>query len=146
MKNQTIADAINSMFVKRKTTEGVVPRVKPVHCVNGLSLSIQASRLHYCYPRNNEGPYEEFEVGFPSQKPPESWRERCIGDFENKACESVYANVSLSQIVEFIELHGGIKSEQVPQFILPEPKQPVKRNFLEQRRFNLTMQDMGLAV
>jgi hypothetical protein len=38
----------------------------PITCKNGLKLSIQASKFHYSVPRDNEGPYTHFEVGFPS--------------------------------------------------------------------------------
>lgn len=146
MTSATI-DAINRAFAKRKHVEGAEPsKVKAFHCVNGLSLSVQASRKHHCFPRNNEGPYIEFEVGFPSQKPPESWLALCTGDFENKAISSIYVNVPIAQVAAFIDLYGGIKAEETPQMVLPEPKAPIKRTFTEQRRYNITMADMGLAT
>ena len=40
--------------------------MKQLKLKNG-AVSIQASEYHYCTPRNNEGPYSEWEVGFPSE-------------------------------------------------------------------------------
>jgi len=34
---------------------------------DGTSLSVQASRSHYCDPRADEGPWDAVEVGFPSR-------------------------------------------------------------------------------
>ena len=145
MKNLTTADKICTMFSKRKVADDTVAKMKSIYCVNSLSLSVQASRKHHCYPRTNAGPYTSFEVGFPSRKPPESWRTYCKGDFDNKPSDTVYLNVPMNLITEFIDQHGGIKAEESPQHILPEVKGPVKRSVLEQRRFNITMADMGLS-
>lgn len=71
---------------------------------NGVSLSVQASSFHYCSPRNDSGPYYEFEVGFISDKkqnritPPETWREYADGDFPN----DVYGRVPKKLVVDFI--------------------------------------------
>lgn len=140
-----LVEAINGMFAKRKASDDNVPTLKPVYCTNGVSLSVQASRLHYCFPKNNEGPYTKVEVGFPSVKPPESWREYCVGDFDKKPCDTVYANVPLELVAEFVEQQGGIRAEEAPKLVLPEPSVPVQRSFMEQRRFNITLEDMGLA-
>jgi len=144
MRCLNFPEIISSMFAKRKVFDETVKTLKPVYCTDGTSLSIQASRNHYCFPRNNEGPYTQVEVGFPSVKPPESWREYCDGNFDLKPCDTVYCYVPLKVVSEFIEQHGGIRAEEAPQLVLPEPKLPVVRSFIEQRRYNLTLEDMGL--
>lgn len=155
MMSNKISATIAAMFAKRTSdlakrfrgvAEDVIQGVKPVYCVDGASLSVQASRYHYCAPKNNEGPYSLFEVGFPSVKPPESWRDLCEGDFNTQACDTVYAYVPMALIVEFIELHGGLREEEAPKLVLPSPAAPVKRSFIEQRRYDITMEDLGVRV
>jgi hypothetical protein len=40
----------------------------PMELDDGLTMSIQASARHYAAPKDNMGPYTEYEVGFPSQR------------------------------------------------------------------------------
>ncbi len=76
---------------------------------NGESLSVQASRTHYCSPREDAGPYSKVEVGFPSVAPPDSWAEYFDGDWENEdRTGSVYGYVPIELVAEFIEANGGI--------------------------------------
>ena len=35
---------------------------------DGGEMSIQASEFHYCYPKSDEGPYEQFEVAVFNKK------------------------------------------------------------------------------
>ena len=37
-----------------------------IKCADGFTMSVQASRGNYCSPRNDSGPYDSVEVGFPS--------------------------------------------------------------------------------
>ena len=52
-------------------------------CNDGSTVSIQGSHGHYCSPRDDFGPYDTVEAGFPSVKPPESWREYSEGKWSN---------------------------------------------------------------
>jgi hypothetical protein len=36
-----------------------------IHCKAGGSLSVQTGRHHYCSPRQDTGPWETAEVGYP---------------------------------------------------------------------------------
>lgn len=36
-----------------------------IRCDDGFHASVQASEIHYCEPRNNDGPYTTVELGFP---------------------------------------------------------------------------------
>lgn len=153
MKNNSTLNAIANSFARRTSDisklsrqDDEIPRIKPVYCADGTSISVQASRKHYSFPRNNEGPYTEVEVGFPSKAPPASWKQYCTGSFDDKPCDTVYANVPVYLVTEFIDHHGGIRAEEAPKLILPPPPAPIKRTFLEQRRYNLTLADMGVPV
>lgn len=81
---------------------------KQIHCADGNTISVQASRTHYCSPRNNWGPYRSVEVGYPSTSPPDSWKEYFEGDWDtDDHTASVYAGVPVALVREFIEAHGG---------------------------------------
>lgn len=80
-------------------------RTKRITCLDGFSLSVQASHYHYCSPRSNEGPWSKVEVGFPSAKP------RFIMEYaENpdNPTETVYGYVPVELVNKLIESHGGI--------------------------------------
>lgn len=47
--------------------EGYGTTVPAIECADGFTMSVQASRSHYCTPRNDVGPYTAVEVGFPSK-------------------------------------------------------------------------------
>ena len=73
--------------------------LSPVICVDGTTLSVQASETHYCTPRDNYGPYTEVEV----------W---CIS--KNDVVEFEYSEdepsgyVDIKAVVAFIDRHGGL--------------------------------------
>ena len=75
---------------------------KPVICVDGTTLSVQASEFHYSSPRENVGPYTEVEV----------WRvsnTTGIEQFFDYSEEDPSAYVPIEQVVAFIDSHSGIK-------------------------------------
>lgn len=79
-----------------------VPRIE---CKDGFSVSVQASPTTYCTPRDGTGPYTAFEVGFPSEPPPDSWNEYCDtpGD--------VWGYVPAYMIEELLISHEGPTDE-----------------------------------
>jgi hypothetical protein len=87
------------------------PIAKKHECKDGATLSIQASKYHYCTPRDNEGPYSTIEVGFIIDKdgeqitPPESWKVHADGEFPS----DVYGYVPVELVQEFCDSHGGLK-------------------------------------
>ena len=145
MKKTTV-EAIDAMFAKRKPAKDgeKAKKLKPIYCTDGTSLSVQASREHNCFPKNNEGPYITVEVGFPTASPPDFWSVYCAGDFQNKPRDTVYRNVPFSLVAQFIEMHGGIRAEEAPATIIPALNISKPRDPLEQKRYNLTLEDMGL--
>lgn len=80
----------------------------PIICNDGFTMSVQASEFHYCAPRENTGPYHQFEVGFPSK------REPLLMEYaENKRSprNTVYGWVPASVIDKVIAAHGGLKED-----------------------------------
>jgi hypothetical protein len=95
---------LSSMIRNSKTrvTEFVV---KPLEFNDGVTLSVQASRYHYCIPRDNLGPWTHFECGYPSAWLPELAPYAETPD----TTETVFALVPEEVILKIIEKHGGLK-------------------------------------
>ena len=79
-------------------------------CVDGFSMSVQASRWHYCNPRrtlDNLTLYTHFEVGALSEEEPllASYCESGSDSFK------VFPYVPVSVINKVLKKHGGIKNE-----------------------------------
>jgi hypothetical protein len=55
---------INDFFRYTKNKNVQRPAIR---CKSGLTLSIQANKGVQCCPKEDNGPYTEFEVGFPSK-------------------------------------------------------------------------------
>lgn len=85
-------------------THGMTVRPK-VQCVDGFAMSIQASRNHYCTPRDDSGSYSEIEIGFPSSA------DDSLTDYAEDADNptgTVYAYVPVDVAQQVIDKHGGI--------------------------------------
>ena len=79
--------------------------VSEVTCVDGTTISVQASETHYCVPRSNDGGWTHVDVGYPSVRPPDSWAE--YAEEWDTPTETVYGYVPIELVREYIELHGG---------------------------------------
>ena len=84
------------------------PRVK---CGDGFSMSVQASKNHYCFPRKDVPfdrstiGYTEVEVGYPSE-----YEAELMPYVEDEAfpLQTVYAYVPVKVVDAIIAKHGGI--------------------------------------
>ncbi len=74
-----------------------------VETASGTRLSVQASRFHYCLPRDDMGPYTHVEVEHPDA--PEEWVPRC-------SWKPVYAYVPIEVVAAEIDRLGGFAEEQ----------------------------------
>lgn len=83
-----------------------------ITCTDGTSLSVQGSHYNYCSPRNDEGPYYEVEVGFPSIQPPDSWQQYC--EDWDKPTDTVYGYIPVELVEAFIAEHGGFQEGKMP--------------------------------
>jgi hypothetical protein len=86
-----------------------------VVCADGAEVSIQASRTHYCTPRDDDGPYTHIEAGFPTVAPPQSWMEFC--ESTDAPCDTVYGYMPVELVHEFINAHGGMVSGELPPHV-----------------------------
>lgn len=106
---------------------GLIPTHRPhIFCVDGYRISVQASEMHFCNPRENFSmcEYNSVEVGCPSSK------EGTVGfieesEWENgSVVESVAGNIPAETVQELLDFHGGIDFEKTLE------------NFVEQIRKN----------
>lgn len=96
-----VSEHKDSFYKKHRMTERLV-------LANGVSLSIQASNFHYCYPRTNLTDYNEyecFEIGYPSEKLPLVFDTYC--ENLSKPTDTVYSNVPKGLIHNYIQGIGG---------------------------------------
>jgi hypothetical protein len=77
----------------------------PIRCADGFEVSVQASGLHYCAPRNVEGPWESFELGFPSEVEPLL---TTYAEEPHNPTGTVYPNVPAALVLEVLTKHGGV--------------------------------------
>jgi hypothetical protein len=68
-------------------------------CADGFQISVQASQFHYCSPRRNVGPWESFEVGFPSEHEP------MLDEYGDGT--DVYGWVPFEVVKAILDKHGG---------------------------------------
>lgn len=77
-----------------------------IECVDGFTISVQASEIHYCSPRiNGADRYENVELGFPNME------ESLIADYAvdpDDLTQTVYGYVPIEVVNKLIEKHGGI--------------------------------------
>ena len=75
-------------------------------CNDGFSISVQASKFHYCRPMlDGAQDYEEVELGYPSNE------DELINDYaeDDNYTRTVYGYVPIEVVEKLIEKHGGIK-------------------------------------
>ena len=89
-------------------------RNRRVLCIDGFSMSVQASQGNYCIPRvNNSLWYNEVEIGFPSSKEPVILQ--YMDGTLNDPTDAVYGYVPVDLVRHIIDKHGGIKEGEVPK-------------------------------
>jgi uncharacterized membrane protein len=70
-------------------------------------ISIQASEFHYCYPKDDEGPYTQVEVAV-FDKDGERTRENMLKEWadDQHSDEPVYAYVPVGRVIELLKDDG----------------------------------------
>lgn len=94
-----------ALHVERLTTSR--PRMPWIICADGFTMSVQASAIHYCTPKDNVGPYTAFEVGYPSQNEP--LLHPYGYQLEDGGWDNVFAWVPATVVDAIIAKHGGVK-------------------------------------
>lgn len=94
----------------RKMYEAVV-------CADGFSMSVQASKGSYCRPKNDTGPYESVEVGYPSSF--DYYLHQYAEDPDNPT-GTVYGWVPADTVIMCIDAHGGMVGGELPPLVKTE--------------------------
>lgn len=99
---------LNEFFKKQLPDSHRLLRHPRITCKDGFSLSVQVNQFAYCRPRNDHGPWDQCEVGFPSAEP-----ELIMGfaGTPEDPTGTVYSYVPVELVEQLIELHGGQKSD-----------------------------------
>ena len=89
-------------------SDEIIQEIRPrLLCNDGFSISVQASKFHYCRPRlDGAQDYEAVELGYPSMED-ELINEYAEDDWNYT--ETVYGYVPIEVVEKLIEKHGGIK-------------------------------------
>ena len=88
-----------------------------IKCADGFSMSVQASKGSYCSPRDDSGPYDSVEVGFPSSY--DYYLHQYAEDPE-KPTDTVYGWVPADTVMMCIDAHGGMVSGELPPLVKTE--------------------------
>lgn len=88
-----------------------------VRCEDGFSMSVQASSRNYCSPRDDQGPYDSVEVGYPSSF--DIYLHEYAEDPGNPT-GTVYGWVPADTVVMCIDAHGGMVSGELPPLVKTE--------------------------
>lgn len=92
--------ASNDMFALLMQMASLSPR--PIaKCVDGFSLSIQASSAHHC-EKGEDGTYKSVELGCLSSS------EETLSEYEDWDDSSTYGYVPVEVVDAIIAKHGGI--------------------------------------
>lgn len=96
---------VNEWLKRRKAGRSDAGVIERATCFDGFSLSIQASRNHYCSPREDVGPWSAVEIGYPS-KPCAALAE--YAEDPDDLTETVYGWVPVEVVESVLAEHGGI--------------------------------------
>lgn len=106
-----MTDYVNDHLAKHKARlladkgwNDVVPHVT---CRDGATLSVQASRAHYCCPRRDDGPWIEVEVWLVASA---KGRKIILPSFGDNHSDP-YAYVPVELVNKFIRRHGGLQED-----------------------------------
>lgn len=88
---------------------GPIKVIDPVRCVDGVMLSVQASTCHACFPRRENGPYQNVEVYAPRGLFPARYKLEDEQDVDDD--HIVYRHVPVDVVAFVIQDHGGISPD-----------------------------------
>lgn len=104
-------DWMNKGFVGVQSPTFKMQLTKPLVLANGMVISIQASKTHYCTPKEDAPTadyayYDTFELGYPSQRLPEEFKE--YADDTDHLLDTVYSYVPKELLQNYINSVGGV--------------------------------------
>ena len=83
-------------------------RIRPrILCRDGFCVSVQASEMMYCLPREDHGPYTHVELGYPNRY--EVLLEDYIEDPDTCMLNNLFPYTPVELVERIIEKHGGFQ-------------------------------------
>lgn len=107
-----VVHSINLPAARARASDRESVRRKRILCADGFSISVQASSVHYCEPRDNRfaniRDYELVECGYPEgpdgcEHEVPQWFEK----FRECGDSKVFPYVPIMKVMELIDAHGG---------------------------------------
>ena len=93
----------------------MIPKIyKRVVCADGFTISMQASHMTNCDPRDNAGPYSEIEMAYPNRG--DSLIQR-YAENQYQPTGTVYGRVPADIVRRLIAKHGGVVAGEVPPLV-----------------------------
>jgi len=112
---QAVLDELQARLAPEKRRTDYLPSIlmnlPRIECADGFSMSVQACSLMYCSPRNNDGPWHQVEIGFPSAKV-EALME--YAENPDRPTQTVYGWVPIKVVAQIILDHGGFARARAP--------------------------------
>ena len=97
-------------------------------CVDGFSMSVQASTTHYCSPKADSAEsYGAVEVGHPSQLE-ELLEPHMEGDDGDDPTKAIYPYTPAAVVLQVIAKHGGVADGQLPPLHVTDLEQRAIEN------------------
>lgn len=103
-----IEEEINRRFAGRVSQNingyNYIKVMPHMNAADGFNVSVQASEVHYCSPRENSGPYILVECGYPSELPVAwaDWAET------PDTTDTVFPFIPLSVVAREFARRGGL--------------------------------------
>lgn len=83
-----------------------------ITCLDGTTISVQASEYRHSKPRTGVGPFTEVECGYPTAEPTPALLK--YAEDPEDPLQTVYSFVPIAVVEEFLAAHGGIKEGEMP--------------------------------
>ena len=99
----------------RNIQEFLPEEYKVIWAKDGFNVSVDASKYHYCSPKDSHGPWNKVEVKYPF-KP--YLPLRLYADDKKNLTATVYRYVPLDIVCNMLNEHGGIDVEKTRNNII----------------------------
>lgn len=87
---------------------------KRVVCADGFTISMQASHMTNCRPKDDSGPYSKIEMAYPNRG--DSLIQRYAEDPDDPT-RTIYSYVPADIVRRLIAKHGGVVAGEVPPLV-----------------------------
>jgi hypothetical protein len=99
---------LNDYIESKSKMIGIKKETPDIHCKSGLIFSVQTGNFAYCSPRENMGPYDKVEIGYPNEMV-EEFMPYIERDPDNDdPLSSAYPYVPVKVVEMVVDKNGGL--------------------------------------